>query len=146
MTQIPIDHVGLEVLDEHACLVLLASQQFGRLGLSVGALPTILPVHFALLGRDPVFRTDAGTKLATASAGNVLCLEVDALDPISHTGWSVVVTGPARVLTEPAELEAARRLPLRPWVGHGDAYVCIKPVLVSGRRLTGRPTHQASAL
>jgi nitroimidazol reductase NimA-like FMN-containing flavoprotein (pyridoxamine 5'-phosphate oxidase superfamily) len=129
------DHGVMEVLDDHECLRLLAEGHLGRVALCVGALPVIVPVHYALLGRDPVFRTDAGTKLLMASAGHVLCLEIDGADPVAHRGWSVLVTGQAEVLHEPEDLAAAAELPLRPWVGHGDAFVRIEAALVSGRRI-----------
>ncbi|HEX2577544.1 MAG TPA: pyridoxamine 5'-phosphate oxidase family protein [Aquihabitans sp.] len=128
-------HQGLSPLDDRECYRLLAAAHLGRVALSVAALPVILPVHFALLGRDPVFRTERGAKLRAASAGNVLCLEVDEVDPEGHTGWSVLVTGPAEVLTAPEDLAVASTLPLSPWVGAGDAYVRIRATLVSGRRV-----------
>lgn len=129
------DHTGMEVLDERDCFALLEQAHFGRLGLTVGALPTILPINFALLGRDPVFRTDAGTKLEAATNGNVLCLEIDDVDTLMHDGWSVVVTGRASVIEDDDELAAARQLPLKPWVGSGSSYVRIRATMVSGRRL-----------
>lgn len=135
MGAMSVIHVGLEVMDEQECRHLLASNSFGRVALTVGALPVILPIHFAMLGDDPVFRTDPGAKLMAASAGHILCLEVDHADPVNHTGWSVMVTGPAEVIDDPEELDRAKRLPLRPWVGRGDVYVRVKAVLVSGRRI-----------
>lgn len=129
------DHGGMEVLTERDCFALLEQAHFGRLGLSVGALPTILPVNFALLGRDPVFRTDAGTKLEAATNGHVLCLEIDDVDTLMRDGWSVVVTGRASVIEDQDELAAARQLPLQPWVGKGSSYVRIRASMVSGRRL-----------
>ncbi|MEZ5140797.1 MAG: pyridoxamine 5'-phosphate oxidase family protein [Acidimicrobiales bacterium] len=133
--------VGLDVIDDAECLRLLASHHFGRVALNVGALPVILPIHYALLGRDPVFRTDPGAKLMAASEGAVLCLEIDHADPVTHTGWSVTVTGHASVLRSPDDLDAAAALPLRPWVGHGDVFVRIEATLVSGRRIAGVPAH-----
>lgn len=141
MSAMTLTHVGLDVLDEPECRRLLAGRSFGRVALTVGALPVILPVHYALLGDDPIFRTDAGAKLMAASAGHILCLEVDDADPVNHTGWSVLVTGPAEVITDPDELDAARALPLRPWVGRGDVYVRVKAVLVSGRRIAASHPH-----
>jgi nitroimidazol reductase NimA-like FMN-containing flavoprotein (pyridoxamine 5'-phosphate oxidase superfamily) len=132
---------GLDVLDDDECYRLLASHHFGRVALNVGALPVILPIHYALLGRDPVFRTDVGAKLMAASEGAVLCLEIDHADSVSHTGWSVMVTGHASVLRAPDDLDAAAALPLRPWVGHGDVFVRIEAALVSGRRIAGVPAH-----
>ncbi len=132
---------GLDVLDDEECFSLLAAHHFGRVALTVGALPVIMPIHYALLGHDPVFRTDVGAKLMAASEGAVLCLEIDHADPVTHTGWSVMVTGHASVLRAPNDLEAAAALPLRPWVGHGDVFVRIEATLVSGRRIAGVPAH-----
>lgn len=129
-------HRDLVELDEAACRRLLGATRLGRVALSMGALPVVFPVHYALLDGDPVFRTDAGAKLAAASAGNVLCLEIDDADAEAHTGWSVLVTGPSEVLADPGDLARAAELPLRPWVGRGDAYVRIRATLVSGRRVS----------
>ncbi|MCU1369793.1 MAG: pyridoxamine 5-phosphate oxidase-related FMN-binding protein [Ilumatobacteraceae bacterium] len=129
--------VVLEELDERECLRLLGTAHLGRIALTVGALPAVFPIHFALLGRDPVFRTGSGTKLAAGSSGHVVCLEVDDVDTECHRGWSVMVIGPTHVMTEPGELAVAKELPLRPWVGSGDAYVQIRSGLISGRRIGG---------
>lgn len=139
MCAMSVTHLGLEPLDELECRRLLESAQLGRVALTLGALPVILPVHYALLDGDPVFRTDDGAKLKAASAGNILCLETDHDDPERHQGWSVLVTGPAEVLRGD-DLERAKRLPLRPWVGRGDVYVRVRAVMVSGRRVAS-PVH-----
>ncbi len=95
----------------------------------------IFPVHFVLLDRNPIFRTEAGAKLTAVAAGTPMCLEVDASNPEDHTGWSVVVTGQADVLSDPADLRAAEALPLRPWVGRGDTFVRVTATSVTGRRI-----------
>jgi nitroimidazol reductase NimA-like FMN-containing flavoprotein (pyridoxamine 5'-phosphate oxidase superfamily) len=127
--------LALIELTQHQCAERLQHAAFGRVALSSGALPVILPVHFALLDGDPVFRTDPGTKLMAASAGAVLCFEIDEHDPVLHTGWSVLVTGRAEVITDPVELAAAAALPLRPWIGAGTAYVRIRTAAMSGREI-----------
>ncbi len=132
--------LAIEPLNEHECFERLRLTPFGRVALSSGALPVIFPIHFALLDRDPVFRTDPGTKLMAASNGQVLCLEIDEIHPVFHTGWSVLVTGRADVLTSPRDVEAAKSLPLRPWTGTGDAFVRIDAALVSGREIRREPT------
>lgn len=134
----------IEPLSEHECFDRLRLTPFGRVALSSGALPVIFPIHFALMDRDPVFRTDHGTKLMAASDGQVLCLEIDEIHPVLHTGWSVLVTGRADVLTSPRAIEVAQALPLRPWSGSGDAYVRIDAALVSGREI--RLGHSAPEL
>ena|SRR6478609_2208501 len=127
--------LALIELTQHQCLDRLERASCGRIALSWAALPVILPVHFALIGRDPVFRTDPGTKLMAASAGQVLCFEIDEHDPVLHTGWSVMVTGRAEVIADPAEQAIAASLPLRPWIGTGSAYVRIHAAAMSGREI-----------
>jgi nitroimidazol reductase NimA-like FMN-containing flavoprotein (pyridoxamine 5'-phosphate oxidase superfamily) len=56
-----------------------------------------------------------GTKLDSAANNAVVAFEVDEIDPVAHTGWSVMVTGMARELTDPGELAAAQTPPLARW-------------------------------
>jgi nitroimidazol reductase NimA-like FMN-containing flavoprotein (pyridoxamine 5'-phosphate oxidase superfamily) len=126
----------LEVLTERECRDLLRQAAVGRLGLSADSLPVILPVNFVVDGESVVFRTGAGLKLSAATAGDVACLEVDDIDAIGHGGWSVLVTGRLREITDPDELEAAQELPLAPWWHRVDQrYVRLSMDLLSGRRL-----------
>jgi uncharacterized protein len=141
-----LDHNGLEVLPREECLRLLRTATIGRVGLSSQALPLVLPVNFALDGDDIVVRTAAGTKLDAALRNAVVAFEVDEIDPLYHTGWSVLVTGMARALRSDDELERARRLPLRPWApGSRAGYIAIPTQLVSGRRIVHDGAAPASA-
>lgn len=142
--QTPTIHEGLGGLTDEECYRHLRDTKLGRVAVSVDALPRVFPVHYALLGRDPVFRTDEGTKLIAASGRNVVCFEIDHVNQEEHTGWSVMVIGPAEVITGAAELVRARALPLRPWVGRGEAYVRVSAILVSGRSVVHVPTGKAA--
>jgi uncharacterized protein len=131
-----LDHNGLEVLDRDECLRLLGGAVIGRVGVSSGALPRVLPVNFRLDGDRILIRTSRGTKLDAATANAVVAFEVDEIDPVAHTGWSVMVTGIARELTDPGELAGARTPPLAHWAPGGDhRVVAISTELVSGRRI-----------
>ncbi|MCU1449692.1 MAG: pyridoxamine 5-phosphate oxidase-related FMN-binding protein [Acidimicrobiales bacterium] len=126
----------LESLSSEECQNLLALGTIGRVGISVGALPVVLPVNYALLDGDVVIRTGAGTKLDAALNHAVVAFEIDQVDPMYHQGWSVMVQGRAREMAEPHELERARALPLRPWApGSRDRFVRISAERVTGRRL-----------
>jgi hypothetical protein len=131
-----IDHNGLEVLDRDRCLRLLSSATIGRVGLTSGALPTVLPVNFVLTPAGIVFRTGWGTKLEAATRNTVVAFEADDFSTFNHSGWSVVVTGVARELTDADEIEQAQALPLTRWGGDGsDRFVCISTEIVTGRSL-----------
>ena len=133
-----VDGPALVPLGETECRHLLATAAIGRVGLSIDALPVVLPVSFVVDGDRIVFRTGAGAKLQQALQHAVVCFEVDDVDPIYHSGWSVLVTGQASEITDGIELERARLLPLRPW-GRADAqhFVQVRIELISGRRIGG---------
>lgn len=127
---------GVEVLGEQECLRLLRTASVGRVGITVGALPVILPVNYGVLDGAIVFRTAGGTKLRAAVRNAVVAFEVDAIDPAEHRGWSVLAVGTATELTNADDLAAAARLGLEPLVpAAGAHYVRLAPELVSGRRI-----------
>ena len=68
--------------------------------------------------------------------GSEVVFEVDDSHPLERSGWSVVVRGPARVVTDPGEIEALRRGPLRSWAARSpERWVRITIQEVTGRRL-----------
>jgi nitroimidazol reductase NimA-like FMN-containing flavoprotein (pyridoxamine 5'-phosphate oxidase superfamily) len=131
-----IDRNGLEVLERDACLRLLDSVTLGRIGVSSGALPHVLPVNFRLVDDQVVFRTGIGTKLDAATQHAVVAFEVDQMDPVSHEGWSVMVTGVAREVTDADELERLESHRIPRWAPTGDGrVVAVSTDLVTGRRI-----------
>jgi nitroimidazol reductase NimA-like FMN-containing flavoprotein (pyridoxamine 5'-phosphate oxidase superfamily) len=130
-----IDRNGLEVLARDECLRLLGKATIGRVGLSVDALPSVLPVNFCVVDERIYLRTAPGPKLSAALDGQVVAFEVDDFDAVYHTGWSVVVTGRAYEVTDDDELEMVRIAPA-PWAPlSGTRVVGITTELVSGRRV-----------
>jgi uncharacterized protein len=137
---VEIDRNGLEVLSRDECLRLLGAEVLGRVAVSTAALPTILPVNYRYDGRRILLRTGRGTKLDAATRNAVVAFEIDDVDRATHTGWSVVVTGVAIEVTDPAELADIERHPLEPWApGEDDRVVAISTDVVSGRRITAGP-------
>jgi len=128
----------LEVLSEPACRWLIAQQRVGRVAVSVGALPAVFPVNYIVAGDEILFFTAEGTKLRAATDNQMVAFEVDHVDPITETGWSVLVVGKARERTEAAVLAGATKAGLRPW-GAGDRphLVSVTAETLSGRRIGG---------
>ena len=89
----------MDPLSEAECRRLLGSHVLGRVGITTGGLPLILPVHYVYDDGVIVFRTGAGTKLRRTETGDVLAFEVDAYDAQSGRGWTVMVLGRATVVT-----------------------------------------------
>jgi uncharacterized protein len=133
---VEVDRNGLEVLSRDECLRLLGTAALGRVAVTTAALPTILPVNFRFDGQHILIRTGRGTKLAAATRNAVVAFEVDEVEPTTREGWSVVVTGVARELTDPDELAEAQTPALERWaVGEDHWVVAISTEMVSGRRL-----------
>ena len=131
----PVDRNGLEVLDRAECIRLLRTVHLGRIGITTGALPTILPINFRVDGGRLLFRTGVGTKLDAATRGAVVAFEADAIDPTYHSGWSVVVTGIAREVDDPddrAVYSTPRWAPRQ-----SERLVEVSIDQISGRRLDG---------
>jgi nitroimidazol reductase NimA-like FMN-containing flavoprotein (pyridoxamine 5'-phosphate oxidase superfamily) len=130
------DRNGLVVLDQQECLRLLASVPIARVALAINAIPVVFPVNFVLDGDEIIIRSAEGTKLDAALGCAVVAVEADEYDPVDHSGWSVVVKGRARELTDQKEVQRAAALPLRPWgAGGAHHYLAVSTELVSGRRV-----------
>ncbi len=139
-----VDRNGLEVLDRAECLRLLRTASLGRIAITTGALPTILPINFRVDGERILFRTGVGTKLDAATRGAVVAFEVDELEPMYHSGWSVVVVGVAREVENPTD-QAMFTTPR--WApGVIERLVEIDIEQISGRRLDGFQLHSGWAL
>ena len=133
---VEVDRNGLEVLDRAECLRLLGGARLGRVGVTFGALPTILPVNFRLVHEQIWFRTGMGTKLDAATTNAIVAFEVDEMDPLWHTGWSVVVTGMARAVEAPQDQARLENADIPYWApAGGDRVVEISTEMISGRRL-----------
>jgi hypothetical protein len=128
-----VDRNGLEVLGTEECLNLLSTERIGRIGITSGAMPVILPINYRVEGERILFRTSAGTKLDAATRHAVVAFEVDHVDPVYHSGWSVVVTG----MAEPVEPSDDDRLWETPrWApGPDERLVAITIGDISGRRV-----------
>lgn len=127
-------------LTEAECWTLLEGASLGRVVFTHRAMPAIRPVNHLVDDRKIIVRSHLGAAIvsrATADAGSVVCYEADDLDPVRHTGWSVIVTGMARLVRDPAAIARYERI-LEPWIaGQMDHVISIEPEFVSGIRLVG---------
>lgn len=137
MSELPIDHAGLEVLPFDECIRRLGSVPVGRIGFFADGEMTVLPVSHVVDGQDPVFLTARGSKLSAAGGRNLVAFEVDEYDPRARSGWSVLVIGRADVVYEDAEVEHLNRLGLRPWISGVEQpfWIRVRPTSVTGRQI-----------
>jgi uncharacterized protein len=125
-----------EEISRAECLELLREARVGRLGISIDALPAVLPVNYLLLSDAVVIRMVGDSALFRASSGAVVAFEVDDYDSIGSFGWSVLVRGIAAEITDADELELAGKLWLDTWpLGElADRFLALPISMVSGRR------------
>ena len=133
---------GSHALDRVEAMRLLASVRYGRLVFTFNALPAIRPVNHLVDEDRIIIRTRLRTSISAAArstaTGVVVAYEADCLDPERQTGWSVVVTGRARTVTDCDHIARYERL-LHPWFNHADTVLAIEPEIVTGFRIRSGP-------
>ncbi|MFJ3306680.1 pyridoxamine 5'-phosphate oxidase family protein [Streptomyces sp. NPDC086549] len=137
---------GFRALDRQECLRLLSKVPIGRVVYTRRALPAVLPVNFSLdADSSVVLFTSSGSDLVRAIDGVVVAFEVDDFREETRSGWSVVVTGRAQVVNDPAEHERLSRTGPRSWMPvRGGVFVRIESEIVTGRTVQG--SHRRDAV
>jgi nitroimidazol reductase NimA-like FMN-containing flavoprotein (pyridoxamine 5'-phosphate oxidase superfamily) len=140
----------LAELSRDECLRLLGSAAVGRVVAltGVGHTPVIRPVNYVFdeASQSVVFRCMPGTKLITLLRAARAWFEVDEVDPVSRSGWSVIISGVTEPVTEGHEIRRLERLALHSWIAGPDArWIRIRTRVVSGRRVQASvPTTERS--
>ncbi|MGW7365841.1 helix-turn-helix domain-containing protein [Streptomyces sp. NPDC054841] len=126
----------LELGDEE-CRDLLSTHGVGRVAVLMPDGPAVVPVNYLFAGGEIAFRTAPHTVPASA-VGAEVAFEVDHIDDAFSRGWSVLVVGQARAVTDG---DAVRRLEAEarslPWAGgQREMWVTVTPTRITGRRVT----------
>jgi nitroimidazol reductase NimA-like FMN-containing flavoprotein (pyridoxamine 5'-phosphate oxidase superfamily) len=135
------DERRLTELTRDEAMRLLATVSLGRVVFTERALPAVRPVNHLVDESGVIIRSHVGSAIvaiAGRTEGAVVAYEADEIDPSSHVGWSVVVTGVARLVSDQIEVARYEQM-LRPWLAGNMEYVIrIIPELVTGFRLDER--------
>lgn len=122
---------------------LLGSVPMGRIAYTSRAMPAIRPVnHMVDDDGRIIIRSHEGGSIVTATdakRGTVVSYEADQIDASARTGWTVFVTGLARLVDDPDEAAAYRRA-LPSWVGGLDYIISIDPTMVAAYELVRSPS------
>lgn len=131
-------------ISEAEAMRLLATAPYGRVVFTRDALPAIRPVNHLVENGLIIVRTRLTSRLTVPAQANqkvVVAYQADDIDPVQHTGWSVVVTGIACTVGEPDRITRYDAL-LPPWADRAtDVLVQIEPSIVNGIRLDGTASH-----
>jgi nitroimidazol reductase NimA-like FMN-containing flavoprotein (pyridoxamine 5'-phosphate oxidase superfamily) len=133
----PAGRPALVRLTEAECRERLGERGVGRVALRADAGPVVVvPVNYAVDAGTVVYRTAPHT-VAAVPPGAPVSFQVDRIDERTSRGWSVLITGTAERVTDPAAVaELERRPGAEPWAGGvRPVWVRIRPDHVTGRRI-----------
>lgn len=129
--------VNYDDLEESVCWRLVARVAIGRVGFIYDGEPMVLPVNSALVDGKIAFRTAGDSMLHELGDGVRVAFEADHVDPVSESGWSVLVRGNLWEVTDDALLDRLKTSSAHPWApGPKDRWMVIVPSSVSGRSIT----------
>lgn len=128
----------LVILDADECWQLLASVPVARIGINVGGRIDVLPVNHTVVDRRVAWLSGAGTKLGAAATEEAIALEADAVDETGRRGWSVVVHGTARIVTDEDRKQELFDAEVTPWVAPDQRTIWVEVVdaTITGRRVS----------
>jgi uncharacterized protein len=135
----------LEDLSVEECLKLLGTMHLGRLAVTRPSGPIIIPVNYVWSAGRVIFRTSPRNAWATALRHGAAAFEVEDINEITHSGWTVLVQGDSRYL-QVTDDDNGDLQSLRPWAaGDRPLHIAITPSSITGRRLRPQWWLQAQA-
>ena len=132
-----INEPHVERLGREECLEYLASAKLGRIGLTVRALPAIVPIRFALAGGDVVFRAPSDSELRQRAKDSVVAFQADHHGDDTGIAWTVQAQGLCQEVDHPREIERLQELPLPTWRAGppGDSWLRLPLQRLTGQRI-----------
>ena len=123
-------------LDRATCLALLTTQHVGRLIIDA-ATPVVRVVNYTAFEHTIMFRSDPGPQI-DAIIDQPVVFEADMVDDRTRSGWSVVVRGIARDVSEHLAGLGQAAANVEPWApGPKNVWIGIDIDDVTGRLLRG---------
>ncbi|MDH6121383.1 pyridoxamine 5'-phosphate oxidase family protein [Kitasatospora sp. GAS204B] len=116
------------------CWDKLGTHGVGRIVLPAVPSPLVFPVNYAVDAETVLYRTNPSGG-AAAEAGTAVSFQVDRVDDHLSRGWSVLIVGTARHVTDPDTVRRLAGLPgTEPWAG-GDRplWIRVEPDQITGR-------------
>ena len=129
-------HDEAQVLSETQCQDLLASESFGRVSLTMRALPVIMPINYGYLGGSVILGMGDGPARRAIAGGNVIALGVDSGN-LTDSFWTVLAIGRATEITDHTETTEFQRMGLTDLTGApAEHYLQLRPDIMTGYRFT----------
>ncbi|MCU1645458.1 MAG: uncharacterized protein JWN03_5733 [Nocardia sp.] len=119
----------------------LAGAQYGRIVLSRRGIPIIRPVNHIVEEDAVLVRANLGASLLGGD-GQIVAYEADDFDEHTRRGWSVIVTGVARVITDPEQVQRYETL-IDSWITMPmDHLIRIETEVITGVELVDDVTDE----
>jgi len=129
----------LREMSREECFERLNAEVLGRVGFNDEVGPVVLPVNYRIRDGSIVIATGLSTTFARFAVGKVVALEVEDVDPLTESGWTVLVRGRAEMV--PHDGMPAPEARPRPWAeGPRPLLIRIVPETVTGRWLIDADT------
>jgi uncharacterized protein len=123
-------------LPPEECAALLKRAVVGRLGVVIDGKPEVFPVCHVYEDGCVIFPTNQGTKMHAALGWPWVGFEVDAIDADGQTAQSVMISGRAEEITDPAIIERVASIRTLPWRTETTVrWLRIVPEQMTGRRI-----------
>lgn len=140
-------HAWLEELSTEECLTLLRGTDLGRIAFTEDEFPVVLPVNYRFadgFGSEwwLALRTRPGNVIDRAPMD--VAFEIDGVDVVAHSGWSVLVRGKLHHVDPTPGTSSL--VDSEPWLDDRDSWLLIEPISVSGRRVHPAPLKWAFQL
>ena len=135
---VPTDRSGLssrfEEIPTSRCEELLARHAAGRVAWNSASGPKILPVTYQYRSGTVVFRTAPDGPLAALTRRTRVAFEIDEIDEAQERGWSVLVVGFSKGVTDSYSQSRLWADGPVPWAaGVRNVFVEIAPQSITGR-------------
>jgi nitroimidazol reductase NimA-like FMN-containing flavoprotein (pyridoxamine 5'-phosphate oxidase superfamily) len=126
-------HPVLDTLTREQCEAHLAAGGIGRVLMVTERGPVAVPVNFEFTNGEVVFSTDE-SKAKRVEIEHFVGFEIDRVDEAMSEGWSVLVTGRGRRISDQDEYQRLASLDLEAWAG-GPRHTL---VAIAADQVTGR--------
>ncbi|MGH3355708.1 MAG: pyridoxamine 5'-phosphate oxidase family protein [Nocardioidaceae bacterium] len=125
---------GFIEMSAEECRERVADSGIGRVVWCAQGQPKIVPVNYALVDGEIMFRTAPYTDLGRQIDGQSVVFEIDRVDYERLRGWSIVVRAEATTVDDPDTVARLRRVMPQPWAGgQRMLFVRLRPRAMTGR-------------
>lgn len=124
-------------LDSADCWRLVGRQGIGRVVFTGDTHTQIVPTTYDAQSGTAYFRTPTFGELARRVHGHTASLQVDDIDPRNFTGWSVLMTGTAHRVEDPATVASlwSHDRPHAWFPGPETQWIALPVDLIRGQRV-----------